>query len=126
MDFTLDSEHRMLQEMIRDFVEKEVKPRAAEVDREHKFPREAIEQMGPLGLLGLNVPEEWGGAGSDTLAAALLYEELGRGCGSTALTVEAHLSLGCAPFVLYGSDMLKEKFLRPLARGEILGALSQT
>ena len=126
MDFTLDSEHRMLQEMIRDFVEKEVKPRAAEVDREHKFPREAIEKMGPLGLLGLNVPEEWDGAGSDTLAAALLYEELGRGCGSTALTVEAHLSLGCAPFVLYGSDMLKDKFLRPLATGEILGALSLT
>jgi len=126
MDFTLDSEHRMLQEMIRDFVEKEVKPRAAEVDREHRFPKESIAKMGPLGLLGLNIPEEWGGAGSDTLAAAILYEELGRGCGSTALTVEAHLSLGCAPFALFGSDMLKEKFLRPLATGEMLGALSLT
>ena len=126
MDFTLDSEHRMLQKMIRDFVEKEVKPRAAEVDQEHRFPKETIEMMGPLGLLGLNVPEAWGGAGSDTLAAAILYEELGRGCGSTALTVEAHLSLGCAPFTLFGSDMLKEKFLRPLAAGEILGALSLT
>ena len=126
MDFTLDSEHRMLQKMIRDFVEKEVKPRAAEVDQEHRFPKETIEMMGPLGLLGLNVPEAWGGAGSDTLAAAILYEELGRGCGSTALTVEAHLSLGCAPFTLFGNDMLKEKFLRPLAAGEILGALSLT
>jgi alkylation response protein AidB-like acyl-CoA dehydrogenase len=116
----------MLQKMIRDFVEKEVKPRAAEVDQEHRFPKETIEMMGPLGLLGLNVPEAWGGAGSDTLAAAILYEELGRGCGSTALTVEAHLSLGCAPFTLFGNDMLKEKFLRPLAAGEILGALSLT
>ncbi len=126
MDFRVDDEHRMLQEMIRDFVEKEVKPRAAEVDREHRFPQEAIVQMGPLGLLGLNVPEEWGGAGSDYLAAAILYEELGRGCGSTALTVEAHLSLGCAPFVYYGSDALKQKFLTRLAAGEILGALALT
>ena len=126
MDFQLADEHRMLQEMIRDFVEKEVKPRAAEVDREHKFPREAIEKMGPLGLLGLNIPEEWGGAGSDTLATAILYEELGRGCGSTALTVEAHLSLGSAAINLFGSDMLKEKFLTRLATGEILGALSLT
>jgi len=126
MDFTLDSEHRMLQEMIRDFVEKEVKPRAAEVDREHKFPQESIEKMGPLGLLGLNIPEEWDGAGSDTLAAAILYEELGRGCGSTALTVEAHLSLGSAAFALFGSDALKDRFLRPLARGEMLSALALT
>ena len=126
MDFTLDSEHKMLQEMIRDFVEKEVKPRAAEVDREHKFPKESIEKMGPLGLLGLNIPEEWDGAGSDYLAAAILFEELGRGCGSTALTVEAHLGLGCAPFALFGSDALKDKFLRPLARGDMLGALALT
>jgi alkylation response protein AidB-like acyl-CoA dehydrogenase len=126
MDFTLDSEHRMLQEMIRDFVEKEVKPRAAEVDREHKFPKESIEKMGPLGLLGLNIPEEWDGAGSDYLAAAILFEELGRGCGSTALTVEAHLGLGCAPFALFGSDALKDRFLRPLARGDMLGALALT
>jgi alkylation response protein AidB-like acyl-CoA dehydrogenase len=82
--------------------------------------------MGPLGLLGLNVPEEWDGAGADTVSAAILYEELGRGCGSTALTVEAHLSLACPPFILFGSDMLKEKFLRPLASGEMLGALSLT
>ncbi|HHB91052.1 MAG TPA: acyl-CoA dehydrogenase [Anaerolineae bacterium] len=126
MDFTLDNEHRMLQEMIRDFVEKEVKPRAAEVDREHKFPKEAIEKMGPLGLLGLNVPEEWGGAGADTLATAILYEELARGCGSTALTVEAHLSLATAAINLFGSDFLKEKYLTRLATGEILGALSLT
>ena len=126
MNFNLSEEQRLLQEMIRDFVEKEVKPRAAEIDREHKFPSESIEKMGPLGLLGLNIPEEWDGAGADTVSAAILYEELGRGCGSTALTVEAHLSLASPPFVLFGSDMLKEKFLRPLATGEMLGALSLT
>lgn len=126
MNFNLTEEQRLLQEMIRDFVENEVKPLAAEIDREHRFPRETIEKMGPLGLLGLNVPEEWDGAGADEVSAAILYEELGRGCGSTALTVEAHLSLACPPFVLYGSDMLKEKYLRPLATGEMLGALSLT
>ena len=126
MNFNLSEEQRLLQEMIRDFVENEVKPLAAEIDREHRFPRETIEKMGPLGLLGLNVPEEWDGAGADTVSAAILYEELGRGCGSTALTVEAHLSLASPPFVLFGSDMLKEKFLRPLATGEMLGALSLT
>ncbi len=126
MNFDLTEEQRLIREMIRDFVEKEVKPRAAEVDREHKFPRESIEKMGPLGLLGLNVPEEWDGAGADEVSTAILYEELGRGCGSTALTVEAHLSLASASLLLFGSDMLKDKFLRRLARGEILGALSLT
>ncbi|NOZ49184.1 MAG: acyl-CoA dehydrogenase [Chloroflexi bacterium] len=126
MNFQLNEEQRLLQEMVRDFVEKEVKPRAAEVDREHKFPRETIAKMGPLGLLGLNVPEEWDGAGADYVSTAILFEELGRGCGSTALTVEAHLGLACAPFILFGSDLLKEKFLRRLATGEILGALSLT
>ncbi len=126
MNFQLNDEQRMLQEMIRDFVDKEVKPRAAEIDREHKFPQEIINKMGPLGLLGLTIPEEWGGAGADYVSAAILYEELGRGCGSTALTVEAHLSLASAALHLFGSDMLKEKFLRPLATGKMLGALSLT
>lgn len=126
MNFNLTEEQRMLQEMIRDFVEKEVKPRAAEIDRDHRFPRETIEKMGPLGLLGLNIPEKWDGAGADTVSTAILYEELGRGCGSTALTVEAHLSLACPPFALFGSDALKEKYLRPLATGEMLGAFSLT
>ena len=126
MNFNLTEEQRMLLEMIRDFVEKEVKPRAAEIDRDHRFPRETIEKMGPLGLLGLNIPEKWDGAGADTVSTAILYEELGRGCGSTALTVEAHLSLACPPFALFGSDALKEKYLRPLATGEMLGAFSLT
>lgn len=112
--------------MIRDFVESEVKPLAAHTDRSHEFPWSSIKKMAPLGLLGLNIPEQWAGAGADHLAAAILIEELGRGCGSTALTVAAHLGLACAPLALFGSDALKEQYLKPLARGEMLGALSLT
>ncbi len=126
MDFQLGKEKLLLQQMIRDFVESEVKPLAAHTDHTHEFPWPSIRKMGPLGLLGLNIPEAWGGAGADHLSAAILIEELGRGCGSTALTVAAHLGLACAPLALFGSDFLKEKYLKPLARGEMLGALSLT
>ncbi len=126
MDFQLGKEKLLLQQMIRDFVESEVKPLAAHTDHTHEFPWPSIKTMGPLGLLGLNIPEAWGGAGADHLSAAILIEELGRGCGSTALTVAAHLGLACAPLALFGSDFLKEKYLKPLARGEMLGALSLT
>ncbi len=126
MNFTLTAEQRLTQQMIRDFVENEVKPLAAHTDHTHEFPWASIKKMGPLGLLGLNIPEEWDGAGADHLSAAILIEELGRGCGSTALTVAAHLGLACAPLAAFGSDALKERYLKPLARGEMLGALSLT
>ncbi|NUQ37307.1 MAG: acyl-CoA dehydrogenase family protein [Caldilineales bacterium] len=126
MNFNLTAEQRLTQQMIRDFVENEVKPLAAHTDHTHEFPWASIKKMGPLGLLGLNIPEEWDGAGADHLSAAILIEELGRGCGSTALTVAAHLGLACAPLAAFGSDALKERYLKPLARGEMLGALSLT
>jgi len=126
MNFNLTDEQRLTQQMIRDFVEKEVKPLAAHTDHTHEFPWPSIKKMGPLGLLGLNIPEAWDGAGADHLSAAILIEELGRGCGSTALTVAAHLGLACAPLAAFGSDALKERYLKPLARGEMLGALSLT
>lgn len=126
MDFQLGKEQLLLQQMIRDFVESEVKPLATHTDHTHEFPWPSIKKMGPLGLLGLNIPEQWGGAGADHLSAAILIEELGRGCGSTALTVAAHLGLACAPLALFGSDALKEKYLKPLAGGGILGALGLT
>ncbi|MCO6452858.1 MAG: acyl-CoA dehydrogenase family protein [Caldilineales bacterium] len=126
MDFQLSDEQRLTQQMIHDFVENEVKPLAAHTDRTHEFPWNSIRKMGPLGLLGLNIPEEWAGAGADHVSAAILIEELGRGCGSTALTVAAHLGLACAPLALFGNDALKERYLKPMARGEMLGALSLT
>jgi butyryl-CoA dehydrogenase len=94
MDFDLSDEQRMWREAVHDFVAREVKPRAHEVDEEARFNWEATRKMGPLGLLGLNVPEEFGGAGVDPVSAAIAIEELGWGCGSTALAISAHNGLG--------------------------------
>ncbi len=92
MDFDLTDEQRMWREAVHDFVEREVKPKAHEVDEKARFNWEAVRKMGPLGLLGLNVPEEYGGAGVDAVSAAIAIEELGWGCGSTALAIGAHRS----------------------------------
>ncbi len=127
MDFELSDEQRMWQEAVHDFVAREVKPRAHEVDEEARFNWEATRKMGPLGLLGLNVPEEFGGAGVDPVSAAIAIEELGWGCGSTALAISAHNGLGCAPIVLFGNDEQKRRFLPPVASGRgRLAALALT
>jgi len=127
MNFDLTQEQRMWQEAVHDFVAREVKPKAREVDEEARFNQEAVRKMGPLGLLGMNVPEDYGGAGVDAVSAALAIEELGWGCGSTALAIAAHNSLGCAPIALYGSPLLKEHFLPPVASGQgKLAALALT
>jgi butyryl-CoA dehydrogenase len=118
MNFELNEEQRMWQDAVHDFVAREVKPRAREVDEEARFNWEAVRKMGPLGLLGLNVPEEFGGAGVDPISAAIAVEELGWGCGSTALAIAAHNGLGCAPIVLYGSEDQKKRFLPRAASGE--------
>ncbi len=117
MDFELNEEQRMWREAVHDFVAKEVKPRARQVDERGEFNWEAVRKMGPIGLLGLNVPEELGGAGVDAISAAIAIEELGWGCGSTALSLAAHNGLGCAPIAMFGSPALKEKFLPPAASG---------
>jgi alkylation response protein AidB-like acyl-CoA dehydrogenase len=127
MDFDLSEEQRMWQEAVHDFVAREVKPRAHEVDEEARFNWEATRKMGPLGLLGLNVPEEYGGAGVDPISAAIAIEELGWGCGSTALAISAHNGLGCAPIVMFGSEEQKQRFLPPVASGRgKLAALALT
>jgi len=127
MDFELNEEQRMWRDAVHDFVAREVKPKAREVDENGKFNWEATKKMGPLGLLGLNVPEEYGGAGVDAISAAIAIEELGWGCGSTALAIAAHNGLGCAPIALFGSDELKTRFLPPVASGEgKLAALALT
>jgi len=127
MDFDLTEEQRMWQEAVHDFVAREVKPRAHEVDEESRFNWEAARKMGPLGLLGLNVPEDYGGPGIDPVSAAIAIEELGWGCGSTALAIAAHNALGCAPIVLFGSEEQKQKFLPPVVSGEgKLAALALT
>ena len=127
MDFDLNEEQRMWREAVHDFVAREVKPKAKEVDEQASFNWEATRKMGPLGLLGLNVPEEYGGAGVDAISAAIAIEELGWGCGSTALAVAAHNGLGCAPIALFGTEQQKQHFLPGVTSGSgKLAALALT
>jgi alkylation response protein AidB-like acyl-CoA dehydrogenase len=127
MDFELNEEQRMWQAAVHEFCEKHVRPFAAELDEKAAPNREAIKKMGPLGMLGLNIPEEFGGSGMDALSAAIAIEELGKADGGTALSVAAHNGLGCAPIAMFGSPEQKQKWLPGLASGENgLGALALT
>lgn len=127
MEFELSEEQRMWRQAIHDFCEQEVSPRARQVDESGEFNWEAVHKMGPLGLLGLNIPEEFGGPGVDAISAAIAIEELGRACGSTALAIAAHNSLGSGPLVLFGTQAQKQRWLPRLASGEgRLAALALT
>ncbi|MBI3240724.1 MAG: acyl-CoA dehydrogenase family protein [Chloroflexi bacterium] len=133
MDFQLSEEQGQWRNIVREFADKELASRAREVDEQARFNREAAGKMGPLGLLGLNAPEEYGGAGVDAVSAAIAIEELGRGCGSTGLAIAAHNGLACGPLALFGTHEQKEKWLRPLATGRadtqgrpLLGSLALT
>ena len=119
MDFELSDEQRMWQAAVHDFIAREVRPRAHEVDEEARFNWEATRKMGALGLLGLNAPEEYGGAGVDPVSAAIAIEELGWGCGSTALAISAHNGLGCAPIVLFGNEEQK-RYCREFYKNTLL------
>jgi butyryl-CoA dehydrogenase len=112
--------------MVRDFAQKEVAPRAALVDKTEEFPEENIRQMGELGLLGLPLPEEYGGGGGDYLSYAIAVEEIARACGSTALIFAAHVSLGCGPIYSFGTEEQKRKWLPRLCSGQGLGAFGLT
>jgi alkylation response protein AidB-like acyl-CoA dehydrogenase len=127
MDFELTDEQRMWRDTVRAFCEQEVKSKTAELDANAQFNVEAFQKMGPLGLLGMNVPETYGGAGVDSVSAAIAIEEVGQACGGTALSVAAHNSLGCAPITLFGSEEQKKRWLPALATGENgLGSLGLT
>jgi alkylation response protein AidB-like acyl-CoA dehydrogenase len=127
MDFDLTDEQRLWKKAVHDFVEKEVRSRARQVDEKSEFNWEAARKMGPLGLLGLSIPETYGGAGMDAVSAAIAIEELGWGCGSTALALAAHNGLGTAPIVNYGSEELKKKWLPLVTSGKgKLGSLALT
>ncbi len=126
MDFNLENEYEMLRTMYRDFSEKEVKPLAAEIDEEERFPVETVSQLARYGFLGIPIPKEYGGQGGNNLAYAMAVEELGRVCGSTSVIVSAHTSLCAAPIYEFGSEEQKQKYLVPLAKGEKLGAFGLT
>ncbi|MBN1889818.1 MAG: acyl-CoA dehydrogenase family protein [Thermoflexales bacterium] len=127
MDLQLSEEQAMFRRMVHEFAERELAPRARHTDEAAEFNWTAVNKMGPLGLLGLNVPEEYGGPGIDPVSAAIAIEEIGWGCGSTGLAIAAHNGLGCAPIVLFGSEEQKRRWLPPLASGQgKLGALALT
>ena len=127
MNFDLTVEQKLWQKTVHDFVAKEVQPKAHEVDVTSEFNWTATRKMGPLGLLGLNIPEEYDGSGVDAISAAIAIEELGWGCGSTALAIAAHNGLGTSPIVFYGSEELKKKWLPLVASGKNkLGSLALT
>ena len=127
MDFDLNEEQRLWKKSVHSFVEAEVQPKAHDVDVNYEFNWEATRKMGLLGMLGLNIPEEYGGSGVDAISAAIAIEELGWGCGSTALAIAAHNGLGTSPIVLFGSEELKKKWLPIVASGKNkLGALALT
>jgi alkylation response protein AidB-like acyl-CoA dehydrogenase len=126
MDFDLNQEQRMFQAAVRDFAEAEIAPHAAAADRSGELPWAAIHKMPELGLTGMQVPEDYGGAGLDTICASLAVEELGRVCGSTALAISAHNGLCCAPIAKWGTAAQKERYLPRLTSGQMLGSLALT
>src|SRR5918912_2247430 len=113
-------DHRALRESVRDFAQSRVRPHAEAVDREHRFPSEAVEAARELGLMGMLVPPEYGGAGLDHLAFTICIEELAEACASTAVIVDVHNSVATEPLVLFGTEEQKRRWLPPLAAGELL------
>ncbi|MCK5291502.1 MAG: acyl-CoA dehydrogenase [Thermoplasmata archaeon] len=126
MDFQLTDEQRMIQSMVRDFAEKEVKPLAAEIDREERVPTESIRKMGELGLLGMIVPKEYGGSGTDYVSYAIATSEIARVCASTAALLSGANSLNCWPILEYGTEEQKQKYLVPMASGRTYGCFGLT
>ena len=126
MNLDLTPEHELLRRTVREFAEQRVAPVAEELDREHRFPYELVGELAELGLMGMTIPEEYGGAGTDTVSYAIAVEELTRVDSSVAITVAAHHSLGTLPIYYFGSEAQKREWLPPLASGEKLGAFGLT
>ncbi len=126
MDLELTDEQRMIQDVARDFAEKELRPIAGIIDREARFPRETVRRMGELGLMGICVPEAWGGSGGDAVGYTVAVEEVSRGCASHGVIMSVNNSLYCAPVWERGTDEQKRRFLAPFASGAKLGCFSLT
>jgi alkylation response protein AidB-like acyl-CoA dehydrogenase len=126
VNLDLTPEHELVRSTVREFAEQRVAPVAAELDREHRFPYELVAELGELGLMGMPVPEEYGGAGTDTLSYAIAVEELTRIDSSVAITMAAHTSLGTMPILLYGNEEQKREWLPDLAAGRRLAAFGLT
>ena len=126
MEFNVPKTHELFRQMIREFVEKEVKPIAAEVDENERFPMETVEKMAKIGIMGIPIPKQYGGAGGDNLMYAMAVEELSKACGTTGVIVSAHTSLGTWPILKFGNEKQKQKYLPKMASGEWIGAFGLT
>ena len=126
MNFQLTKEQQMVREMVRDFAKNEIAPKAHEVDQSAVFPIDTFKKIGELGLLGIPFPEEYGGAGGDTISYAAAVEEIGKACGSTGLSYAAAVSLGASPLYYFGTEQQKQEHLVPLASGKALGSFGLT
>jgi alkylation response protein AidB-like acyl-CoA dehydrogenase len=126
LNLDLSEEHELVRRTVRDFAQERIAPVAEELDREHRFPYDIVAELAELGLMGIPVPEEYGGAGGDTLSYAIAVEELTRVDSSVAITVAAHTSLGTMPFLLYGTEEQKREWLPDLASGKRLAAFGLT
>ena len=126
MVFDLTDEQQMIQDMARNFALKEVLPKAADLDETARFPEELVRQMAELGLMGVAVPEEYGGAGMDNICYAIAMEEISRACASTSVIMSVNNSLACDPILTFGTEEQKRKYLVPLASGKHLGCFGLT
>ena len=126
MDWTFTDEQKMLRDMVRKFVDNELKPIAEKIDEEEKIPRDLISKMAELGFLGISFPVEYGGAGMGEMGYCIMQEEIGRGCASTATFIGAHQSIGASGIYMFGSEEQKKKYLVPLAEGKMIGAYALT
>ncbi len=126
MSYQLNEEQKMIQAMVRDLAQEVILPTAAERDKTKEFPADIIKKMGELGLMGMNVPPEYNGAGVDTISYSLALQEIGYVCASTAVIMSVHNSVSCGPIYQFGSDFLKDEYLKPLAGGNKLGCFALT
>lgn len=126
MNFDLTDEQQLIRQAVREFATKEIAPNARHVDETGEFPAETFRKMGQLGLMGIPFPEAYGGAGADSVSAAIAVEEVARACGSTALAYAAHMGLGSAPIFMFGSEAQKQRFLKPAAEGQYIAAFGLT
>jgi butyryl-CoA dehydrogenase len=126
MRFDLTDEQAAIQAMAREFAESEIRPIAVEIDRDARFPHETVKRMGELGLMGIAVPERWGGAGSDMVAYVVALEEIARVCASHAVVMSVNNSLYGSPVLAFGTDAQRERFLKPVASGQAHGCFALT
>src|SRR5262245_56868577 len=124
MDLELTEEQKLLQQTAREFATKEVLPKAAELDRDHRYPKELLAKLGELGFLGIAVPEAYGGSGMDGVSYVLVLEEIARACASTAVIMSVQNSLTEGPILKFGTEAQKKQWLPPLASGKIMGCFA--